>query len=704
MHRNNLTVGLLFLMVTGVTCVHSRAQASQAKQEESWQARREVADSAARRGTQFIYHEEKVPAYTLPDPLVMADGTKVADAEMWRAKRRPEILELFRKYVYGRAPVGRPKGMTFKVFDLDHKALSGLATRKQVTVNFTGKEDGPSMDILVYLPSAAKKPVPTFVILNFGGNHTIHPDPAIKLSTRWMRSGRKATEQSRGSSYSRFPVEKILARGYALATIYYGDIDPDYHDGFKNGVHPVFDKLIDGKRPPDAWGSICAWAWGLGRAMDYFESDQDIDESRVAVLGHSRLGKTSLWAGARDERFALVISNDSGCGGAALSRRCFGETVKRINTSFPHWFCDNFKKYNGEEDRLPVDQHILIALMAPRPVYVASADADLWADPRGEFLSCKNAEPVYHLLGLNGLEVEKMPALNRPVQKGRIGYHIRTGGHGLTEYDWRQYMDFADRHFKGAEPSSRDREDIVFSCDFESDNWYKEFGMRSEPERVEAVSSDPARKFEPLSGRAMRIKVERDGHYGTSILYRFKDQVGAEPQEIYFRYYLRFADDWDPAAGGKMPGISGTYGRAGWGGRPSNGRNGWSARGQFNRQVDGKTPLGYYCYHADMKGRYGSGWMWETEKRGYLQNNRWYCIEQYAKMNTPGKNDGILRGWVDGKPAFEKTDVRMRDVDTLRIEAVWLNVYLGGSWVARSDHHLYIDNVVIAHDYIGPIQ
>jgi len=685
-------------------CIQGLEQASEGKAWKSWQARRELADAATRRRREFIYYEEKVPDYTLPETLVMADGTKVADAEMWRMRRRPQILELFRKYVYGRAPVGRPKGMTFKVFDLEHMALNGQATRKQVTVNFTGKECGPSMDMLIYLPNSAKKPIPTFVILNFGGNHTIHPDPAIKLSTRWMRRGRQATEQSRGRSHSSYPVEKILARGYGLATIYYGDIDPDYHDGFKNGVHPVFDKLVNGERAPDAWGSICGWAWGLSRAMDYFESDKDIDESRVTVLGHSRLGKTALWAGARDERFAIVISNNSGCGGAALSRRRFGETVKQINTSFPHWFCDNFKKYNGEEDRLPVDQHMLVALMAPRPVYVASADEDLWADPRGEFLSCENAEPVYKLLGLKGLEVEKMPALNSPIQRGRIGYHIRTGGHGLTEYDWLRYMDFADRYFKGAKPSSRDRNDIVFFCDFESNNWYEQFGMRSMPERVEVVSSDPARKFETLAGKAMRIKVDRGGHYGASIMYRFKDQIGEEPQEIHFRYYLRLADDWNPRGGGKLPGISGTYGRAGWGGRPSNGRNGWSARGLFKKQLDGKTPVGYYCYHADMRGRYGSNWIWDTEKRGHLQNNRWYCIEQYAKMNTPGKNDGILRGWVDGQPAFEKTDVRMRDVDTLRIEAVWLNVYLGGSWVAKGDHHLYIDDVVIANDYIGPIQ
>jgi len=252
------------------------------------------------------------------------------------------------------------------------------------------------------------------------------------------------------------------------------------------------------------------------------------------------------------------------------------------------------------------------------------------------------------------------------------------------------------------EPSAAGPNVIIFT-DFESDVWHKHWsgGKR---ETVSVVAEDKKRGFQPLQNKALRIKVPKGEHYGASIEYEFKERMGSEPEEIYFRYYLRFGNDWDPARGGKLPGIGGTYGRAGWGGRPSNGRNGWSARGLFKRQLGGKTPVGYYCYHADMKGRYGSNWIWDVEKRGYLENNRWYCIEQYVKMNTPGKNDGILRGWVDGQPAFEKTDVRMRDVNTLRIETVWLNVYLGGSWVARSDHHLYIDNVVIAHDYIGPIQ
>ena len=412
----------------------------------------------------FNHDEAAVIPYVLPDPLVATSGKPMDSKELWQNERRPELLNLFAEHIYGHTqPTPQDLKVDYSVNKADTNALGGRATRKEVTITFSRAERKLAVSLLLYLPNS-KKPAPAFLGYNFNGNHAVHADPGIALNTNWMRDNPKmgvinhrASEASRGNEASRWQVEMIIESGFALATMYYGDIDPDYgendkeaHDSWQNGIHPFFYAAGQEKPSPTEWGSIGAWAWGLSRALDYLETDPAIDAKHIAVIGHSRLGKASLWAGVQDERFACVISNNSGCGGAALNKRNFGETVKRINTSFPHWFCNKFTQYDDNEAALPIDQHELIALVAPRPVYVASAVEDAWADPRGEFLAAYHADPVYRLLGVPGigLDSDAMPSVNNPVNRGRIGYHLRSGVHDVTAYDWEQYLAFAKRNFE----------------------------------------------------------------------------------------------------------------------------------------------------------------------------------------------------------------------------------------------------------------
>jgi SAM-dependent methyltransferase len=404
------------------------------------------------------YDEAKVGLYSLPDPLMRPDGVRVATRQEWELRQRPHIVALFEEYVYGRVPEPpRPIKPVFSVRSEDRGALGGKAVRREVAIRFNDDPAGPVINLLLYLPkdTPAGQRVPVFLGLNFQGNHAVSTDPGISLSTQWLPNNdqgvvdHRASEKSRGSEASRWPVERILARGFGLATAYYGDIDPDYDDGFTNGVQPLFYKPGQTRPAPDEWGSIAAWAWGLSRMLDYLETAPEVDASRVAVMGHSRLGKTALWAGARDPRFSIVISNNSGAGGAALSRRIFGETVADLNRSFPHWFCGNFKFFSDREGLLPVDQHELIALIAPRPVLISSAAEDQWADPKGEFLTALAADPIYRLLGTDGLAIKRWPEpVENSLVKTTIGYRIRPGKHDVTTSDWDAYMDFAAHHWR----------------------------------------------------------------------------------------------------------------------------------------------------------------------------------------------------------------------------------------------------------------
>jgi hypothetical protein len=409
--------GATFLLLTAVSVAAIGAQSG------GWIANPDVVKktSAGQGQAEFNYDESRVRTYTLPDPLHL-DGVAVRTREQWPA-RRAEILELFRRHVYGRRP-GKPARLRFEVVEHQPNAMNGAATLRRVAVASEHQGRQHRFELILFLPNARAGAVPTFLLLN---NRPI-----------------SNTDATRAERSPFWPAEEMIARGYGIAALQVGDLAPDNAKQFTDGVIRLFEGDATRSRPADAWAALAAWGWGASRALDYFETEPRVDARRVAVVGHSRGGKAALWAGAEDERFALVVSNDSGEGGAALARRNFGETTARLNASFPFWFNSNFKRFDGRETEMPVDQHMLLALMAQRALYVASADEDLWADPRGEFLALAHSSPVYALYGEPSIAIDAMPPIDTPLIVGRRGYHVRTGGHNLTAYDWAQFATLAD--------------------------------------------------------------------------------------------------------------------------------------------------------------------------------------------------------------------------------------------------------------------
>jgi hypothetical protein len=393
------------------------------QEKTPWKASPELVQKLSNGRTDVNYVEEKVPSYTLPDALLNNEGKRVIHPEEWRKIRRPEILSLFESQVYGKVP-STPYQKKITVVKEDKKAMDGAATLKMVDITVTSGEKSLTIHMGLFIPNNVKKPVPAFLLICNRSSDNI--------------------DFTREKKSEFWPAEEVIARGYAIAAFNNADVDPDNFDNFKNGIHGVLDR----ERNNESWGTIAAWAWGASRCMDYLKTDKAIAKDKIALVGHSRGGKTALWAGALDERFAMVIPNEAGCGGTSLARRQYGEKVSRINQAFPHWFCENYKSYGNRVDSLPVDQHMLMALIAPRALYVTSADQDLWADPRGQYLALYNALPVYQLFKPDIRLSQEMPPMNTPVINGPVAYHVRNGEHNLLLKDWNWFMDFADKVFK----------------------------------------------------------------------------------------------------------------------------------------------------------------------------------------------------------------------------------------------------------------
>jgi len=396
-------------------------------------------------GIPVNYDDALTGTYMLPDPLVLAVGTPVRDAKTWTTRRRPEIVRLFEQQQFGRSP-GRPTGLRFDVFDKGTPALNGTAIRRQVTIVFSPDPGAPKADILIYLPANARGPVPLLLNLSFNANSTVIDDPGLKPGEVWDRE-KKARVPATAGPQGRLNLAPFLAQGIGVATMYYGDIEPDFAEGFPYGVRKHFLKPGQTQPAPDEWGTIAAWGWGLSRAMDYFETDQAVDAKHVAIVGVSRLGKTVLWAGARDTRFAMIIASCSGESGAALSRRTYGETVKHMTARYGYQFAANYARYGDSVDTLPVDAHMLIASIAPRPLLLQTGDKDFWSDPKGEFLAAVAASPVYTLFGKEALGTNQMPPAGTPILH-TLGYVMHDGGHGTIPADWDLFLQFMQMHFQ----------------------------------------------------------------------------------------------------------------------------------------------------------------------------------------------------------------------------------------------------------------
>lgn len=385
---------------------------------------------ARRTGHVSNYDESKVGRYTLPDPLVFASGAPVRDAAGW-AKRRAEILRLYEQDIYGRIPANTPK-VTWRVVETDAKAREGAALMKRVEGTIGEGADALRIPLTLHTPATATGRVPIILLVNFGGGPPPPPGPNPPRV---------------------FPTDppiaaEILAKGWGYASIRYQDIQPDRAGAWREGI--IGRVLAAGATQPadTEWGTIGAWSWGVSRAIDYLQSDANVDPKRIAIQGHSRLGKTVLWASAVDERVAAVFSSCAGEMGSALARRDWGETVDDMAQNFPWQFAGAFQKWPGRWQEMPVDAHMLIALSAPRPVFISGGTTDQWADPVGEFLATVAAGPVYRLLGRKDLGVTELPPLDTPITAGDLGWHYHTGGHTATPEDWRAFVTFLDKYFR----------------------------------------------------------------------------------------------------------------------------------------------------------------------------------------------------------------------------------------------------------------